>query len=172
MITFFITHTAAAQPATTAASKSKAASSGGGLPDSIKRMDQATSFPNEYPGQIYAFNWCLNGDGVTPLRKSAFRITKPLDLKVANLAVPSTMPLKVCPYLWTEALRYYILRFKDSIYFDFCSVIQCLFRCFYMNQLPIFYSHVNSLFLVVVLNVGQSGPCLFHARSRLGHVDV
>jgi hypothetical protein len=38
----------------------------------------------------------LNGDGVTPLRRSAFRITKPLDLKVANLTVPSKMPLKVC----------------------------------------------------------------------------
>lgn len=65
------------------------------LPDSIKRVGQADPFPNEYPGQIYEFNWCLNKDGVTPLRRSAFRITKPLDLKVASLNVPKTMPLKV-----------------------------------------------------------------------------
>jgi hypothetical protein len=51
--------------------------------------------PNEYPGQIYAFNWSLNADGVTPLKKSAFRITKPLDLKVAGLEQPTTIPLKV-----------------------------------------------------------------------------
>ena len=51
--------------------------------------------PNEYPGQIYAFNWSLNADGVTPLKKSAFRITKPLDLKVAGLEQPKTNPLKV-----------------------------------------------------------------------------
>jgi len=41
------------------------------------------------------FNWCLNADGVTPLKKSAFRITKPLDLKVAGLELPKTSPLKV-----------------------------------------------------------------------------
>jgi hypothetical protein len=66
-----------------------------GLPDSIKRVGQAEAFPNEYPGQIYAFNWCLNGDGVTPLRRSAFRITKPLDLKVAGLTPPKKTPLQV-----------------------------------------------------------------------------
>lgn len=41
------------------------------------------------------FNWCLNADGVTPLKKSAFRLAKPLDLKVAGLALPKTSPLKV-----------------------------------------------------------------------------
>ena len=66
-----------------------------GLPDSIKRVGNAEAFPNEYPGQVYAFNWCLNKDGVTPLRRSAFRITKALDLKVAGLPVPKSMPLKV-----------------------------------------------------------------------------
>lgn len=65
------------------------------VPESIKRVGQVEAFPNEYPGQVYAFNWCLNGDGVTPLRKSAFRITKPLDLKVAGLELPKTKPLKV-----------------------------------------------------------------------------
>jgi hypothetical protein len=65
------------------------------VPDSIKRVGQAEAFPNEYPGQNYAFNWCLNGDGVTPLKKSAFRITKPLDLKVAGLALPKKQPLQV-----------------------------------------------------------------------------
>lgn len=67
----------------------------GGLPDSIKRVGTVEAFPNEYPGQNYAFNWCLNGDGVTPLRKSAFRITKPLDLKVAGLTPAAKAPLKV-----------------------------------------------------------------------------
>jgi hypothetical protein len=66
-----------------------------GLPDSIKRVGKVEPFPNEYPGQVYSFNWCLNGDGVTPLRKSAFRITKPLDLKVAGLAAPKKNPLEV-----------------------------------------------------------------------------
>jgi hypothetical protein len=66
-----------------------------GLPDSITRVGGPLSFPNEYPGQNYIFNWCLNADGVTPLNKSAFRIIKPLDLKVAGLALPKTSPLKV-----------------------------------------------------------------------------
>lgn len=64
------------------------------LPDSIKRVAGAEQFPNEYPGHNYAFNWCLNGDGVTPLNRSAFRICKPLDLKVAGLQ-PLQSPLKV-----------------------------------------------------------------------------
>lgn len=55
----------------------------------------AESFPNEYPGQIYAFNWALNADGVTPVKKSAFRITKPLDLKIAGLKAPTSPSLKV-----------------------------------------------------------------------------
>jgi hypothetical protein len=66
-----------------------------GLPDSITRVGGPLSFPNEYPGQNYIFNWCLNADGVTPLNKSAFRIIKPLDLKVAGLTLPKTSPLKV-----------------------------------------------------------------------------
>ena len=51
-------------------------------------------FRVEYPGQNYVFNWCLNGDGVTPTKKSAFRITKSLDLKIAGLQ-PAMSPLKV-----------------------------------------------------------------------------
>lgn len=74
-----------------------AAASTGGLPESIKRVGASDVFPNEYPGQNYAFNWCLNGDGVTPLKKSAFRITKPLDLKIAGLTLPKKMPLQVKP---------------------------------------------------------------------------
>lgn len=65
------------------------------LPDSVKRVSQADVVPNEYPGQIYVFNWQLNADGVTPIKKSSFRITKPLDLKVAGLEQPKTRPLKV-----------------------------------------------------------------------------
>lgn len=69
-------------------------------PDPISsRVGSVSAFPNEYPGQIYAFNWCLNGDGVTPLKKSAFRITKPLDLKVAGLQPPKKIPLMVRPVL-------------------------------------------------------------------------
>ena len=66
-----------------------------GLPDSIKRVGNPEAFPNEYPGMIYEFNWALNGDGVTPLKRSAFRINKPLDLKIAGLDVPKKSPLKV-----------------------------------------------------------------------------
>ena len=66
------------------------------IPDTLKRVGQTMVFPDESPGCIYAFNWCLNGDGVTPLRRSAFRITKSLDLKVAGLPVPKKMPLSVC----------------------------------------------------------------------------
>ncbi|KAL3799883.1 hypothetical protein ACHAW5_004395 [Stephanodiscus triporus] len=74
---------------------SAAASTSPGLPDSITRVGGPSAFPNEYPGQNYAFNWALNADGVTPLKKSAFRITKPLDLKVAGLPLPKTSPLRV-----------------------------------------------------------------------------
>lgn len=66
-----------------------------GLPPSLERVGKTEAFPNEYPGQVYAFNWCLNGDGVTPVNKSAFRISKPLDLKVAGLQVPKKNPLQV-----------------------------------------------------------------------------
>jgi len=66
-----------------------------GLPESIARIGNATAFPNEYPGQNYIFNWALNADGVTPLKKAAFRITKPLDLQVAGLSLPKASPLKV-----------------------------------------------------------------------------
>ncbi len=65
------------------------------LPSSIERVGEATAFPNEYPGQNYEFNWTLNADGVTPLKKSAFRITKPLELKIAGLEPLSKSPLKV-----------------------------------------------------------------------------
>jgi len=65
------------------------------LPDSVKRVAQADYLPNEYPGQNYAFNWQLNYDGVTPLKKASFRITKPLDLKIAGLDQPKTRPLKI-----------------------------------------------------------------------------
>jgi hypothetical protein len=67
----------------------------GGIPDSIKRVGQPSAFPDEHPGMIYEFNWSLNGDGVTPLKRSAFRINKPLDLKVAGLTTPKKNPLKV-----------------------------------------------------------------------------
>ncbi|CAJ1970259.1 unnamed protein product [Cylindrotheca closterium] len=67
----------------------------GGVPDSVKRVGQPSAFPNEYPGMVYEFNWALNGDGVTPLKRAAFRINKPLDLKVAGLAAPKKNPLKV-----------------------------------------------------------------------------
>jgi hypothetical protein len=72
-----------------------AAATSPGLPESIKRVGEASAFPNEYPGQNYAFNWSLNADGVTPLRKSAFRITKVLDLKIAGLEPHAKSPLKV-----------------------------------------------------------------------------
>lgn len=96
------------------------------LPDSIKRVGVTDAFPDEYPGQIYAFNWCLNGDGVTPLRKSAFRITKPLDIKVAGLQPAKKTPLKVNVSFETylplvEVLVLYLLR----------SPIVC-FRCFFV----------------------------------------
>lgn len=65
------------------------------LPDSITRSGEASSFPNEYPGNNYAFNWTLNADGVTPTKKSAFRITKPLELKIAGLKPLNSTPLKV-----------------------------------------------------------------------------
>ena len=61
----------------------------------MKRVGQPSAFPNEYPGMVYEFNWALNGDGVTPLKRAAFRINKPLDLKVAGLAAPKKNPLKV-----------------------------------------------------------------------------
>ena len=65
------------------------------IPDSLKRVGQTIPFPNESPGCVYHFNWCLNSDGVTPLRRSAFRISKTLDLKVAGLSLPKKMPLSV-----------------------------------------------------------------------------
>lgn len=81
----------------------------GGLPDTLKRVGQSSAFPNEYPGMAYEFNWCLNGDGVTPLKRSAFRMNKPLDVKVAGLT-PTTKALKVkatpIPEAGTEALSF------------------------------------------------------------------
>jgi hypothetical protein len=86
-----------------------------GLPDSIKRVGQTESFPNEYPGQIYAFNWCLNGDGVTPLKRSAFRITKPLDLKIAGLSPPKKTPLQVRLSCIEYPFHYSILFSKSEL---------------------------------------------------------
>ena len=80
------------------------------LPDSVKRVGVTDAFPNEYPGQVYAFNWALNREGVTPLKKSAFRIIKPLDLKIAGLEQPKKNPLKVR------------LNTISSIFFDMRSV--------------------------------------------------
>lgn len=65
------------------------------FPETLKRVGQNIQFPNESAGCNYQFNWCLNGDGVTPLRRSAYRITKPLDLKLAGLEVPQKLPLSV-----------------------------------------------------------------------------
>jgi len=65
-----------------------------GVPESIKRVGEAAAFPNEYPGHNYDFNWALNFDGVTPLKKCSFRIMKPLDLKIAGLD-PINIPLEV-----------------------------------------------------------------------------
>mmetsp|Transcript_691 Transcript_691/g.1438 ORF Transcript_691/g.1438 Transcript_691/m.1438 type:complete len:271 (+) Transcript_691:185-997(+) len=82
----------------------------GGVPETVKRVGKTSAFPNEYPGMSYEFNWALNGDGVTPLKRSAFRINKPLDLKVAGLNPPATNPLKVAgtpiPEAGTEALTF------------------------------------------------------------------
>ena len=61
----------------------------------MERVGESFAFPNEYPGQNYEFNWTLNADGVTPIKKSAFRITKPLELKIAGLTPLKTSPLKV-----------------------------------------------------------------------------
>jgi hypothetical protein len=72
------------------------ASDGSALPESITRIGKTCIFPNEYPGQNYDFNWCLHGDGIANLKRAAFRITKPLDLKVAGL-VPLDKPIKVKP---------------------------------------------------------------------------
>lgn len=66
-----------------------------GLPETIKRVGTPEAFPNEYPGQNYGFNWALNADGVTPINRSAWRITKPLDLKIAGLNQPKARPLQV-----------------------------------------------------------------------------
>jgi len=65
------------------------------LPETITRIGQSEAFPNEYPGQNYEFNWALNFDGVTPLKRSSFRIMKPLDLKIAGLNPLTNSPLKV-----------------------------------------------------------------------------
>mmetsp|Transcript_4424 Transcript_4424/g.11423 ORF Transcript_4424/g.11423 Transcript_4424/m.11423 type:complete len:264 (+) Transcript_4424:145-936(+) len=80
------------------------------VPESVKRVGQTSAFPNEYPGMSYEFNWALNGDGVTPLKRSAFRINKPLDLKLAGLIPSTTNPLKVegssIPEAGTETLSF------------------------------------------------------------------
>jgi hypothetical protein len=98
------------QPKPAAGSSSSSAS-----PDPISsRVGSVSAFPNEYPGQIYAFNWCLNGDGVTPLKKSAFRITKPLDLKVAGLEPPKKIPLMVsAPFCFVRGSAF-LLKFSEG----------------------------------------------------------
>lgn len=78
-----------------AAAAAAATSKKDGLPASVERVGEADFFPNEGPGRVILFNWQLNKDGVTPLKESAFRISKPLDLKVAGLAQPKTNPLKI-----------------------------------------------------------------------------
>lgn len=65
------------------------------LPESVKRVGAPVAVPNEYPGQNVDFNWALNYDGVTPLKKAAFRMIKPLDVKIAGLEPCKTTPLKV-----------------------------------------------------------------------------
>lgn len=59
---------------------------------SIARVGEALVFPRERPGLDYRFNWSLNADGVTPTKKSAFRLMagKDLDLKLAGLQVPKS----------------------------------------------------------------------------------
>jgi hypothetical protein len=83
------------------------------LPDTIKRVGTSEAFPNEYPGQNYAFNWCLNGDGVTPLKASAFRITKPLDLKVAGLELPKKQPLQVNKFIFFFIFLFSLLQYEQ-----------------------------------------------------------
>lgn len=98
-----------------------AAPSEGVLPSTLERVGKTEAFPNQYPGQNYAFNWCLNGDGVTPVNKSAFRIVKPLDLRVAGLSVPKKNPLSVRLLLcslfcfFVKLILYWLLRWKIQI---------------------------------------------------------
>lgn len=80
---------------------------------------------------IYAFNWALNGDGVTPLRGSAFRINKTLDLKVAGLDLPKVQPLKVNDYC-SEPL---LLPYKYSVVF-LTPLSQLLLLSFKMKIKP------------------------------------
>lgn len=76
------------------------------LPESVKRVGAPVAVPNEYPGQNVDFNWALNYDGVTPLKKAAFRMIKPLDVKIAGLEPCKTTPLKVrtfsCHFFFTR----------------------------------------------------------------------
>jgi len=110
------------------------------VPDTLKHVGQTESFSNEYPSQVYAFNWCLNGDGMTPLRKSAFCITKPLDLKIVGLPVPITNPLKVrgthtvknyfwCWCWWKILFEYMFLGFIHKYFacrWKWLRQLQCL----------------------------------------------
>lgn len=97
------------------------------LPDTIKRVGNVEAFPNEYPGMIYAFNWALNGDGVTPLRGSAFRINKTLDLKVAGLELPKVQPLKVNDFDYcSELLRFPYIYCVGSL----TIFLNCYYRYF------------------------------------------
>lgn len=88
--------------------------------------------PNEYPGHIYAFNWCLNGDGVTPVNKAAFRITKPLDLKVAGIAVPKKNPLQVRFVVVDKKWR--VLNLLHKLFFSSTLCLELLLTFFLLYR--------------------------------------
>jgi hypothetical protein len=110
-----------------------------GLPPTLERIGQTSAVPNEYPGHIYAFNWCLNSDGVTPVNKKAFRITKPLDLKVAGIPVPKKNPLQVSlgTFLLGVSVVGWYLVFGHS-------------SCFICTLL-LFFSHIFFIYIVNAL---------------------
>ena len=80
---------------------------------------------------VYEFNWALNADGVTPLKRSAFRINKPLDLKVAGLALPKKSPLKVkakaIPEAGTDSLSFDVFDTSCQQIRDLLSLSDSLF---------------------------------------------
>jgi len=96
-------------------------------PASLSRVGEALVFPRERPGLDYKFNWSLNGDGVTPTKRSAFRLMagKELDLKVAQLpvgkgkktkaAAASKMPEAGTPALSFDAFDMALQTAKDTL---------------------------------------------------------
>lgn len=62
----------------------------------LGRVGETIVFPREHPGLDYKFNWSLNADGVTPTKKSAFRLMagKEFDLKLAGLNIPKQKKIK------------------------------------------------------------------------------